>query len=287
MRFLVFLLALSFASQVWAQEATSIAGFRIGMSVADARGVDRELRWPRGEQNVRVYAASYRALGGVDLAFNLIFLGGALDHVGGGDFETTETAAACMERYQSVLTAIEQTAGPLAAAEADVRPSDLEPVRTPGGSYVRRTGDESGYISLVATTLAPSTIEVRGYSYPRRDQGFECYLLFSMSAPSPPPADLPESTVRDWTFLATPDVSRYYPAAAVEFSRPGDVIMICTVAADGAMTCTVGHESPQGWGFGEAALRAMRGIRMAPTTKDGEPTAGATVRQTLRFRPSY
>jgi TonB family protein len=289
MRVLMFILALVFTPQALAQDSPNISGLRLGMSVEEVRDVSADLQWPSDLTRPRFKATEVgRVVAGVRLvAFDLIFENGALEFVGGAGQITAETAERCMDQIVAVITEVERSAGPLNASEADIHPADLEPVRTANGSFVRRYPSGEGVVGVVATANAFASIEVRGGMYQTAD-GYECPITFGMSAAAPIPSDLPRSTIDGVVWLARPDVARYYPVAAMEVGRPGEVFLICTVAADGSLTaCRIGHENPSGWGFGEAALRAVRHVRMALQTVDGTPTPGATVRQVIRFRQAY
>ena len=59
--------------------------------------------------------------------------------------------------------------------------------------------------------------------------------------------------------------SHFYPIRALEHERDGQVVLDCQVGADGHLSCAVAQESPQGWGFGAAALQIARSFQMAPT----------------------
>lgn len=286
MRLALFLLVFGFAQQAFAQEAPSVSGFRLGMSLAEARAVDPSIQWPTGTERPVFEVYHYRHfLGAERVPLNLVFDNGVLDHIGGGSFVSLPTTEQCDARARAIVNALERIV-PMGASEADASPSDLTPIRTEAGSYIRRWGDPARGVGMIATANAPVALEVRGYSAPLRE-GFECYVLFGMGAASPLPADLPQSSIESWTYAVRPELSRFYPTRAFAVNRPGDVTMICTVAEDGALSCNVAHESAVGWGFGEAGLRASRSMRVNPTNAEGAPTAGATLRITLRFRPSY
>jgi hypothetical protein len=51
---------------------------------------------------------------------------------------------------------------------------------------------------------------------------------------------------------------RTYPEAAMSRGIEGRVTMICTVRMDYALDCYLETETPQGWGFAEAALQLSR-----------------------------
>jgi protein TonB len=70
------------------------------------------------------------------------------------------------------------------------------------------------------------------------------------------------------------DLARYYPRRAIPREVEGEVLLDCLVTTVGALDCAVLSETPQNWGFGEAALRIARDHRMAPATRDGRPVEG-------------
>lgn len=70
------------------------------------------------------------------------------------------------------------------------------------------------------------------------------------------------------------DLARYYPRRAIPREIEGEVLLDCLVSTTGALNCAVLSETPQNWGFGEAALRIARDHRMVPATRDGRPVEG-------------
>jgi protein TonB len=80
------------------------------------------------------------------------------------------------------------------------------------------------------------------------------------------------------------EFERFYPARARDRGKEGRVTLDCIVAADGAIGCRIVQETPEGWGFGQAALKIAPAFRIAPQMEDGRPTAGGTVRVDLNFR---
>ena len=92
------------------------------------------------------------------------------------------------------------------------------------------------------------------------------------------PSDITRVT---WSQHPTP----MYPAvAAANGIESGTVALSCAVEADGrASGCTVLTESPEGAGFGDAALAAMERARFSPSVME-TATPGARARFTIRFR---
>lgn len=70
------------------------------------------------------------------------------------------------------------------------------------------------------------------------------------------------------------DLARYYPRRAIPRGIEGEVVLDCLVSTSGALNCAVQSETPQSWGFGEAALRIAHDHRMVPATRNGEPVPG-------------
>jgi TonB family protein len=75
------------------------------------------------------------------------------------------------------------------------------------------------------------------------------------------------------------DLQAFYPNRARGEGVNGRATIECTVEATGLLTgCTVVDEAPEGYGFGEATVRASAKFRMHPRTIDGKPVAGAVIR---------
>lgn len=93
-----------------------------------------------------------------------------------------------------------------------------------------------------------------------------------------PPAEISRVS---WTQHPAPT----YPAvAAANGVSSGTVTLSCMVEADGRPSgCTVLSETPEGQGFGEAALASMERARFSPAML-ATATPGAKARFTIRFR---
>lgn len=69
------------------------------------------------------------------------------------------------------------------------------------------------------------------------------------------------------------------PDAAKAAEVGGRAIIVCKVKTNGTLEdCRVDSESPEGMGFGQAALRVSKLFKMKPTQKDGTPVEGRTIR---------
>src|SRR4051794_38137713 len=70
-----------------------------------------------------------------------------------------------------------------------------------------------------------------------------------------------------------------YPAAAQALNLPGRAILSCKASAEGALSnCKLVSEDPEGWGFGEAALK------MAPLVNMGPGAADRTLQVPIAFK---
>jgi TonB family protein len=81
------------------------------------------------------------------------------------------------------------------------------------------------------------------------------------------------------------DLARVYPFVAQQRNQEGKAIMNCKVTTEGGLTdCTIISETPSGLGFGDATLRLAKYFKLSPTTADGKPVGGGTVRIPIMFR---
>jgi TonB family protein len=143
-----------------------------------------------------------------------------------------------------------------------------------------------GSLTTIAKMRGSQSIETYATVSTTEKQQQLCFIYFGTGV-AESSGELPQSTIENYTFLERPSRSDFemsYPVSALISHRPGDVILICTVASDGKLDCRVGYEAGPGWGFGQAALRVAQKFRLPPQTSDGRSTTGATIRLPITFR---
>ena len=88
-----------------------------------------------------------------------------------------------------------------------------------------------------------------------------------------PDYKLPARTEPGWLVKPSAEnISRVYPSAAVRNRVAGKALLACIADEDGYLTeCTVRSETPEGMGFGNAALEITGYMRMNPATVYGVP----------------
>jgi len=80
----------------------------------------------------------------------------------------------------------------------------------------------------------------------------------------------------NWVSLPTgAELARLYPERAQRLNVEGEATVQCRVQLDGLLTdCLVIYETPQGYGFGIATLKAATHFRMRPGARNGQPVMG-------------
>lgn len=89
----------------------------------------------------------------------------------------------------------------------------------------------------------------------------------------------------DWDTRPTIEMlARAYPVAPMRLRIQGRTSIRCDVSDLGVLeNCELLSESPEGMGFGQAALGLAHRFRMKPRTVGGEPVAGGVVRIPISF----
>ena len=88
-----------------------------------------------------------------------------------------------------------------------------------------------------------------------------------------------------WTFEPHAATEIYDAMLAKVKNKVTVVEGVGTVTAKGTLVnCDVVSESPENYGFGDAAIRLSKIFRMRPKTSDGAAVEGGTVRIPLAFR---
>lgn len=217
---------------------------------------------------------------------------------------TVADAPACKARMLRTLNALE-VAGPFVGARAGMEP-DSAPVeaRTERGSVIRGyAANDTGSTGVFANRPGSIYTEVSsGFSaepstQPDARPSGSCVVMvdFADERPLPMPAiDAPSAEELEAapmatgvTFIEQPDgqsYARVYPPAAIRNGVEGRAMLECLVGETGYLRCAVTEDSPEGAGFGDAALRVSTEFRVAPTQADGAPTAGRRLRRTIVFR---
>lgn len=151
------------------------------------------------------------------------------------------------------------------------QPAPPPPVSTPPATQVRASVDDEG--PLVAAPVQPVF-----------DLGSEIATTTIGATQGPLVTQAPRITNPRW--LSRPgarEFDQYYPPRARDRGKEGRVTLDCLVGANGAIACVVAHETPAGWGFGDAALKIAPYFRLAPRLEDGRATEGGQVRVDIAF----
>jgi protein TonB len=94
-------------------------------------------------------------------------------------------------------------------------------------------------------------------------------VLLLATAASPVLAAAPKFPGYDQIPTAA-DMAKSYPEKALDSGKEGSAVLQCTVKKDRALTnCTVSSETPQGFGFGDAAVQLSKFFRMKAAAKPG------------------
>lgn len=146
--------------------------------------------------------------------------------------------------------------------------------------------------TIVASEVAPTVIPVPEEVTGSPDAGSVINLDATVTPdmggtavePTPP---APPAVIRNPQWVRQPSAAqmeRAYPRGAAADGLSGRAVLSCTVQASGEVaSCAVTSETPQGEGFGRAALSLSRHFRLSPRTVDGQAVEGARVTIPLNF----
>jgi TonB family protein len=80
------------------------------------------------------------------------------------------------------------------------------------------------------------------------------------------------------------ELAELYPDRALRLEKSGSATIRCTVSAQGLPSdCLIVTEEPEGYGFGDAGVRALHKFVLKAATSNGRPTDGATFKTTINF----
>lgn len=80
------------------------------------------------------------------------------------------------------------------------------------------------------------------------------------------------------------DLAAHFPFRARHARVSGRVELSCLIQLDTRLVCSVAAEDPEGYGFGDAAVRVSETWRINPATRDGVPIEGVRLGLPLRLQ---
>lgn len=102
--------------------------------------------------------------------------------------------------------------------------------------------------------------------------------------PAPPSGSLSMGDVNWVRAPSARDFARFYPDRAIDAGVSGSVTLDCIIGGGGRLACSVAGESPDGYGFGRAAINISRQLRVSTSLSDGSSAAGRNLILPLSFR---
>jgi hypothetical protein len=160
--------------------------------------------------------------------------------------ETTPAPTLTIRDRQPTLTSTTTTAGP--ATPTSAAPLSLQPSTT-----------------APATQPPPAPVQVASAEPPRTQPAAARPFVIWASRPS------------------MQRLAEYFPQRALRTGQGGRVELDCLIDTGGVPRCAVARETPPGFGFGSAAVRASSQFRASPTLNDGSASIGAQTRLVISF----
>ena len=156
-----------------------------------------------------------------------------------------------------------------------VMPVVFTPDATPG-----LRGDRSRPLPPLPTPAAAPQPRVQPVRTPVR------YAAPAAGDPSAAAKAFAEEASPNWSRRPTlAELVAAYPAQAVTDRVEGDVVLHCRVATSGKLAdCSVRRETPEGAGFGAAALKLSELFEAREQTPDNGPKRGGEINIPIRFR---
>lgn len=109
----------------------------------------------------------------------------------------------------------------------------------------------------------------------------------AQTSPNPPPAAKPAGVITnpDWVKKPTAEsLLSVWPVEAMKKGVGGKVVISCKISRQGVLVgCKVVFESPEGMGFGPAAISMTPQFLMTPMLMDGVPVEGGDVQIPINF----
>jgi protein TonB len=94
-------------------------------------------------------------------------------------------------------------------------------------------------------------------------------LLWAVAAASPVSAAPPAFPGYD-QIPTSADMAKFYPDKALDVGKEGGAVLKCTVKKDRFLAnCAVASETPEGFGFGDSALKLSKLFKMKSAAKPG------------------
>ncbi|MBU6373554.1 MAG: energy transducer TonB [Alphaproteobacteria bacterium] len=163
------------------------------------------------------------------------------------------------------------------ASSAGVRPQPRDPGPDPNAAYVPPP----------AATLPPAEQPVIVQPAPMPPAATPMTTSPPQGPSAAASADAPVREPAKVRWAARPTAERLeqlYPSRARSGEVSGAATLRCTILPTGKAACSVVSETPSGYGFGQAALRASESFRAAATLDDGSNSTGAIADVVIRFK---